>query len=159
MKAERERQVDDRINPNFRRGLINGLQMAFWFWIAVICLCLLLSGCSGWLPMTGDLKSSISDAEVKRISSVTHLSEDKVRDPVIHEVHEVSLSCWQMLQECYPSVKWYLKALGSIPLACTKIIQQPWNEKVAIIYSCWLTAPFSMDHERKHAKGEMHAYW
>jgi hypothetical protein len=101
----------------------------------------------------------MSEDEVKRIAAITHLPEAAVRDPKIHEVHEVRLSCWQMMQQCYPSVPLYLKLLGSVPLGCTTIYQQPWNEKVAIVYSCWMTDPITMEHERKHANGEMHAYW
>jgi len=119
----------------------------------------LCMGCTSLLPMTDDLKSSLSEGEVKRIAAITKLSEADVRDPKIHEVHEVKLSCWQMVQECYPGMPFYMKALGSVPMGCTKIIQQPWNEKVAIIYSCWLTDPITMKHERQHAKGEMHAFW
>jgi hypothetical protein len=120
---------------------------------------MVLAGCTSLLPMTGDLKSDMPDAQVKRVAAITKLSEADVRDPTIHEVHEVKLSCWQMMQQCYPSVPFYLKVLGSVPLGCTTIYQQPWNEKVAIIYSCWLTDPITMKHERQHAKGEMHAYW
>jgi hypothetical protein len=115
--------------------------------------------CTSLLPMTHDLQSSMPEDEVKRIAAITHLSEAHVRDPKIHEVHEVKLSCWQMMQQCYPSVPLYLKLLGSVPLGCTTIYQQPWNEKVAIVYSCWMTDPITMEHERQHAKGEMHAYW
>jgi hypothetical protein len=64
-----------------------------------------------------------------------------------------------MMQQCYPGVPFYLKMLGSLPLGCTTIYQQPWNEKVAIIYSCWITDPVTMEHERRHARGEMHANW
>jgi len=122
---------------------------------ASVCLC----SCTSLLPMTDTLKSDMSDADVKRIAAITHLSEAAVRDPTIHEVHEVKLSCWQMMQQCYPAVPLYLKILGSIPLGCTTIYQQPWNEKVAIIYSCWWTDPITMEHERHHASGEMHRYW
>ncbi len=115
--------------------------------------------CTSMLPMTDDIKSSMSEEDVKRIAAITHLSEADVRDPKIHEVHEVKLSCWQMMQQCNPSVPLYLKVLGSVPLGCTTIYQQPWNEKVAIIYSCWMTDPITMAHERRHASGEMHAYW
>ena len=111
------------------------------------------------LPMTDDLKATMSDADVKRVAAITHLPEEIVRDPTIHEVHEVKLSCWDMMQQCYPSVPLYLKLLGSVPLGCTTIYQQPWNEKVAIVYSCWMTDPVTMNHERQHAKGEMHANW
>jgi len=124
--------------------------------VASAFLCM---ACTSLLPMTDDIKSSLSDAEVKRIAEITQLSEAEIRDPTIHEVHEVKLSCWQMMQQCYPSVPFYLKVLGSVPLGCTTIFQQPWNEKVAIIYSCWMTDPITMNHERQHAKGEMHALW
>ncbi len=126
------------------------------FVAAAACLCI---SCTSWLPMPDDLKSSMSDADVKRIAAITHLSEDDVRDPKIHEVHEVNLSCWQMVKQCYPSVPVYLKVLGAVPLGCTTIYQQPWNEKVAIIYTCSLTDPITMEHERRHASGEMHKYW
>ena len=109
--------------------------------------------------MTNNLESTMSDADVKRIAAATGLSEADVRDPKIHEVHEVKLSCWQMVQQCYPSVPFPLKVLGSVPMSCTTIIQQPWNEKVAIIYSCWMTDPITMEHEREHARGETHNYW
>ena len=115
--------------------------------------------CTSLLPVTDDLKSTMSDADVKRIAAITRLSEADVRDPKIHEVHEVKLSCWQMIQQCYPSVPFLLKVLGSVPVSCTTIIQQPWNEKVAIIYSCSMTDPITMEHERKHARGETHNYW
>lgn len=115
--------------------------------------------CTSMLPMTGDLKSTIPELEIKRVASITHLTEDQVRDPTIHEVHEIKLSFWQMQAECYPSVKWWMKLLGSFPMACTKIIQQPWNEKVALIYYWAPLAPFSLEHERRHAKGETHAWW
>jgi hypothetical protein len=120
------------------------------------CLC---TACTSLLPMTDDMKSSMSEADVKRVAAITRLPEEVVRDPKIHEVHEVKLSCWQMIQQCYPSVPLYLKLLGSVPLGCTTIYQQPWNEKVAIVYSCWATDPVTMNHERQHAKGEMHAHW
>jgi hypothetical protein len=120
------------------------------------CLCM---ACTALLPMTEDLKSSMSDADVKRIAAITQLPEDDVRDSKIHEVHEVKLSSWQMFQQCYPSTPFYLKMLASIPLGCTTIYQQPWNEKIAIIYSCWLSDPITMEHERHHVQGEMHAYW
>ncbi|MFL6582310.1 MAG: hypothetical protein ACJ8G2_16330 [Burkholderiales bacterium] len=126
--------------------------------IALIA-CIGTGACTTMLPMTDDLKSSMSEQEVKRIASITHLPEEIVRDPKIHEVHEVKLSCWQMMQQCYPSVPFYLKMLGSVPLGCTTIYQQPWAEKVAIVYSCWMTDPATMEHERRHAKGEMHAGW
>jgi len=115
--------------------------------------------CTSLLPMTDTLKSDMSEDDVGRIAAITHLSEAHVRDPTIHEVHEVKLSCWQMIEQCYPSVPLYLKVLGSVPLGCTTIYQQPWNEKVAIIYSCWMTDPVTMEHERHHASGEMHKYW
>jgi hypothetical protein len=124
--------------------------------VLAACLCM---SCTSLLPMTDNLKSSLSDEDVKRIMAITQLSEAEVRNPTIHEVHEVRLSCWQMFEQCYPSMPFYLKMLGSLPLGCTTIYQQPWNEKVAIIYSCWITDPITMAHEREHAKGEMHAYW
>ena len=132
-------------------GLLSRLLM-----IACAAAC---ASCTSLLPMTDTLKSDMSDEEVKRIVAITHLTEAQVRDPTIHEVHEVKLSCWQMIEQCYPSVPLYLKLLGSVPLGCTTIYQQPWNEKVAIIYSCSLTDPITMEHERHHASGEMHKYW
>ena len=117
------------------------------------------TACTSMLPMTDKLQSNMSAADVQRIAAITKLPEAVVRDPTIHEVHEVTLSCWQMMQQCYPSVPLYLKLLGSVPLGCTAIYQQPWKEKVAIIYSCWMTDPITRKHERRHAKGEMHAYW
>ena len=127
--------------------------------LAIASAALLCASCTSMLPMTDNLKSDIPESEVKRIAAITNLSEADVRDPTIHEVHEVKLSCWQMMEQCYAGVPLYLKVLGSVPLGCTKIIQQPWKEKVAIIYSCWITDPVTMKHERQHAKGEMHAYW
>lgn len=128
--------------------------------LIVISLLLMLHGCTSVLPMTGSkLDSALSEADVKRLAAITQLSEDQVRDPTIHEVHEVRLSFGQLLDECYPSVPLYLKLLGSIPLGCTKIIQQPWNEKVAIVYHFWGTDPVTMAHEREHAKGATHAHW
>ena len=126
-----------------------------WF----VFVLLSLVGCTSLLPMTEDMRASLPEAEVQRIASVTHLTPEQVRDPKIHEVHEVTLSCWQLVQECYGGIPLYLKLLGSVPLGCTKIIEQPWNEKVAIIYSCWWTDPFTMNHEREHAKGATHEYW
>ena len=82
-----------------------------------------------------------------------------MRDPKIHKVHELRMSCWQMITQCYPSVPFYMKVLGSVPPGCTTIYQQTWNEKVAIIYSCWFTDPITMQHERRHAQREMHAHW
>jgi hypothetical protein len=119
----------------------------------------LLAGCSSLLPMTGDLKSDTPDSDIKRIASVTHLTEDQVRDTTIHEVHEVRLSFLQMLDECYVGVPLFWKLLGAVPLACTQIIQQPWNEKVAMIYYWPPASYFTLDHEREHAKGKTHAYW
>lgn len=110
------------------------------------------------LPMT-EQQMQLPESEVARIAAVTHLSSEQVRNPVIHEVHEVTLSCTQLISECYSSVPLYLKVLGAIPLGCTKIIQQPWNEKVAIIYTCSLTKPLVIDHEREHAAGKTHQYW
>jgi hypothetical protein len=124
-----------------------------------LLLCLVLSGCSSLLPMTGDLKSDTPDSDIKRVAAITHLSEEQVRDMTIHEVHEVRLSFLQMLDECYVGVPLFWKLLGAVPFACTKIIQQPWNEKVAIIYYGWYTDPLSMHHEREHAKGATHAFW
>ena len=126
--------------------------------VMVACAGLCMA-CTSLLPMTDDLKSSMSEADVKRVAEITHLSETALRDPKIHEVHEVRMSCWQMIQQCYPGMPLYLKVLGSVPLGCTRIYQQPWNEKVAIIYSCWITDPITMKHERRHARGEMHANW
>ena len=117
------------------------------------------TACTSLLPMTDNLQSNMSEADVKRIAAITQLPEEVVRDPTIHEVHEVKLSCWQMMEQCYPSVPLYLKILGSVPLGCTTIYQQPWKEKVAIVYSCWMTDPVTMAHERRHAAGEMHANW
>lgn len=131
----------------FAAGIVMGLFLAWSM------------ACTGMLPMTGDLKSVIPDSEVKRIAAITKLTEDQVRDQTIHEVHEIRLSFWQMLAECYPGVKWYMKLLGSLPLACTKIFQQPWNNKVALIYYWGPLAVFTLEHERRHAKGETHAYW
>lgn len=133
------------MNRAFSAGLAFGI---FLSWSA---------SCTSLLPMTGGL--SLSDADVKRVVSITKLSEDQVRDQTIHEVHEVRLSFWQVVEECYPSVPMFWKLLGSIPLACTKLIQQPWNEKVALIYYSWATDPMTMAHEREHAKGRMHALW
>lgn len=122
-------------------------------------IALALCGCSAMLPMTDTLESSMSDEEVDRIAGITKLTPEQVRDPTIHEVHEVELSFAQMLDECYGGVPLYLKLLGALPLACTKIIIQPWNEKVAIIYHGWYTDRWTMAHEREHAKGAMHPYW
>ena len=124
--------------------------------VALTCA---LCGCSAMLPMTHDLKAVLSDKDVIRIAAETGLTADQVRDPVIHEVNEVRLSCMNMLAKCFPSVPWYMKAIGSIPLACTEIRQLPTNVKTATIYSCWWTDPMTMAHERQHAKGEMHKYW
>jgi len=85
---------------------------------------------------THDPKSSMTEADVMKIPAITRLSGATVRDPQVHEVHEVKLSCLQMVKQCYPNMPFHLKALGSVPLGCTTIIQQPWNEKVAIVYSC-----------------------
>lgn len=116
----------------------------------------LLVGCTSLLPMTNEVLNDETATEVARI---TGLTVPQVKDPTIHEVHEIKLSFWQMQEECYPSVRWYLKLIGSFPLACTKIIQQPWNEKVALIYYSWITDPITMEHEREHAKGATHAWW
>ena len=86
--------------------------------------------------MGPDPKASRTEADVMNIPAVTRLSGASVRDPQVHEVHEVKLSCWQMVKQCYPNMPFHLKALGSVPVGCTTIIQQPWNEKVAIVYSC-----------------------
>jgi hypothetical protein len=118
----------------------------------------LLCGCTSMLPMTETI-SQMPEDDVQRVAMATGLTEAQVRDPTIHEVHEVRLSFTQMLDECYPNIPWYMKALGSVPLACTKIIQQPWNEKVAIIYYGWYTDPWTMAHEREHAQGKTHAWW
>lgn len=118
-----------------------------------------LMGCTSMLPMTHDMKAALPEAQVQRIAEITKLTPEQVREPTIHEVHEVTLGCWQMVQECYAGVPLYLKLLGSVPMGCTKIIQQPWNEKVAIVYTCWWTDPLTKDHEREHAKGMQHAYW
>lgn len=125
--------------------------------IAVLALC--LAACTSMLPMTDQVASALPEEDVARIAAVTWLTPEQVRDPTIHEVHEVRLSFGQMLDECYGSVPLYLKLLGSIPLGCTKIIQQPWNEKVAIIYFSWATDAGTMAHEREHAKGAGHRYW
>jgi len=92
--------------------------------------------CLGAACMSPGPKPSMTEAEVMNIPAVTRLSGASVRDPQVHEVHEVKLSCWQMVKQCYPNMPFHLKALGSVPVGCTTIIQQPWNEKVAIVYSC-----------------------
>lgn len=122
-------------------------------------LVLALAGCTSMLPMTDHVAQVLPEEEVARIAAVTLLTPEQVREPTIHEVHEVRLSFGQLMGECYGSVPLYLKLLGSVPLACTKIIQQPWNEKVAIIYFSWATDASTMAHEREHAKGAGHRFW
>ncbi len=119
---------------------------------------LLIAGCTSMLPMT-ETVSQMPEADVQRVAIATGLTEAQVRNQKISEVHEVKLSFWQLQDECYSSVAWYLKILGSFPLACTKLIQQPWNEKVAIIYYGWFTDPITMAHEREHATGRTHSWW
>lgn len=114
--------------------------------------------CTSLLPMTGQL-ADMNDAEVARIAGATGLTAAQVRDPVIHEVHEVPVPCSEMLRLCYPSVSLWLKLIGSFPLACTTIWQQPWNEKVAIIHYCWATDQLTLAHEREHARGATHPGW
>lgn len=116
-----------------------------------------VASCTSLLPMTGE--TEISHDEAIRIAMQTHLTEAQVKDPTIHEVHEVRLGFWQLQDECYVGVPVFWRLLGSFPLGCTKIIQQPWNEKVAIIYYGWFTDPITMAHEREHAKGKGHALW
>lgn len=119
---------------------------------------LLLSGCTSLLPMT-ETVSQMPEADVQRVALATHLTEAQVRDPKIHEVHEVKLGFWQLQEECYSSVAWYLKLLGAFPLGCTKIIQQPWAEKTAIVYTFWGTDPWTRAHELEHAQGKTHNFW
>jgi hypothetical protein len=127
--------------------------------LATLLLTCLLAGCSSMLPMTHDLKAVLSEQDVTRIAGETGLTAEQVRDPVIHEVKEVRLSCTGMVAKCFGSMPWYMKAIGSIPLACTEIRQLPTNIKTATIYSCWWTDPVTMAHERQHAQGDMHKYW
>lgn len=128
---------------------------ALVFWTVVSGF--LVASCTSILPMTGEM--NLPESDVQRIAEITKLTPEQVRDKTIHETHEVKLSFVDLMGECYPSVKWYLKLLGSVPLACTKIIQQPWNEKVALIYYWALTDPITMNHEREHAKGAAHLAW
>lgn len=131
--------------------MIHAHRDALVFIVTVIC------GCTSLLPMTGEIE--LPESEVKRIVSITKLTPEQVRDKTIHETHEIKLSFWQVVQECAPGVSWWMWALGSIPMACTKIIQNPWNEKTALIYYSWATDSWTREHERRHAKGETHAAW
>lgn len=114
--------------------------------------------CTAMLPMT-DRVDQMDDFTAARIALATGLTAAQVKDPIIHEVHEVKVPCSEMLRLCTPSVPWYLMVLGSVPLACTTLYQQPWAEKVAIIHYCWMTDPLTMAHEREHATGATHKYW
>ena len=91
---------------------------------------------------------------VNVVTAVSIASEQRI----LSEMFRSRKLTW-IPDHCYPGVPFYLKVLGSVPLGCTTIIQQPWKEKVAIIYSCRLTDPITMNHERGHALGEMHSYW
>ena len=51
-------------------------------------------------------------------------------------------------QQYHPSVPHWIPAMTV----------SNFNEKVAIIYYGWFTDPWTMEHEREHAHGKMHAY-
>lgn len=124
--------------------------------IATLLLLAATSGCTSMLPMT---HGAFAEKDVGRVAQATGLPEEVVRDTTIHVVEEQRMGCFQMVKKCWAGVKWYMKAIGSVPLACTELWQIPDGTKKAIIYSCWWTDPVTMAHERKHAEGEGHAYW
>jgi hypothetical protein len=126
--------------------------------IVVGLLVLFNSGCTTWLPMTETL-SALPEKDVARIVQETGVPAEVVRDPTIHRVSEVELGCWQLVQKCWPGVKWYMKALGSVPLACTEIWQMADHTKEARIYTCWWTTAGTLAHEREHARGKTHNGW
>ena len=118
--------------------------------------------------MKGDW-STTSDADVARIQSeLPGISVEAIRDRKVDYIHEVKVPCSRLMEICYPSIPTYQKLLGAIPLACTQTFQHAWrNEaglivetaKTSLIYSCWATPDVAMTHERRHAKGEMHAWF
>jgi hypothetical protein len=131
---------------------------------------LLLAGCSNMLPMT-DKVWDVSDQEVRRRQDEVgaDVSPEQIRNPVIDYKFEVAVPCLEMLRICYKGVPWYLKALGSVPMACTatwvqverdpKTTHVTWVGKTAIAYSCWATPGIVMSHERQHLEGEAHRFW
>lgn len=138
--------------------------------LAAVAAVLMLAGCSNMLPMT-DHVWDVSDKEVARMQRElgADVTAEQIRNPVIDYKFEVALPCWEMLRICYRGVPWYLKALGSVPMACTttwiQIDRDPvsnvvtWVGKTAIAYSCWFTPGVAMTHERQHLDGEAHRFW
>lgn len=116
-------------------------------------------GCTSMLPMDSTVTSTLPESEIQRIMERTGVSLEQVLDPTIHRVDEQEMGCWELIKTCWSGLPWYLKALGSVPLACTTIYQWPDGTKSATINHCWWTTDGVMEHEREHTKGHGHAYW
>ena len=127
--------------------------------LATLLLLAATSGCTSMLPMTHNITAAIPEDKVAEIMERTKVSREQVLDPTIHRVDENKIGCWEMVRMCWPSMPWYLKALGSVPLACTTIYQWPDGTKSATINHCWWTDGATMAHEREHTQGKGHAYW
>ena len=137
---------------------------------ALACTALLAStaACTNMQPMTGDW-STLPDEDVARIQQqLPGISVEALRDKHGDWVHEVKVPCSRLMELCYPSLPFYQKLLGGIPLACTQTFQHAWRDeqgeivetaKTSMIYTCWATPKFVMNHERRHARGEMHAWF
>jgi len=137
----------------FACGLVCGLLIAWSM------------ACSPMLPQQG---WHVSDADVARIQR--ELGHDvpaaAIRDPKIDYQFEVTVPCAEMLAICYPGLPLWQKALGGIPLACTRFWFHAWREpplnyvvetaKTAIAYSCWATPEWANAHEREHLDGMLH---
>lgn len=136
--------------------------------LAAIAAIATLAACTNMQPMKGDW-STLPDEEVARLQKeLPGISEAAIRDTRVAYVHEVAVPCGRLMEICYPSLPTWQKFLGAIPLACTQTFQHAWRnekgeivetEKTSIIYSCWMTPKEVMAHERRHAQGEMHAWF
>ena len=119
-------------------------------------------------PMTGNW-STLPQADVDRIKKeLPGITDAAIRDPHVEYIHEVKVPCGRLMEICYPSIPFYQKLLGGIPLACTQTFQHAWRNEVgkitetaktSLIFSCWATPSAVMGHEHRHAKGEMHAWF
>ena len=119
--------------------------------------------CSPMLPKEG---WHVSDEEVARIQRElgSDVPAEAIRNPKIDYQHEVTVPCMEMLRICYEGMPWYWKALGSVPLGCTKFWFHAWREgtkvtetaKTGIAYTCSLSPGFVRSHEREHLEGMLH---